>query len=62
MAMIKVSQILTAYIKEEPGHKNSQGEVAPFVIKSHDTGKDLASFKTRTEAKEHLRDMHIFGD
>jgi hypothetical protein len=43
------------------GHKNSQGEAAPYVIKSHETGKILSSHKTREEAKKHLQQMHIHG-
>jgi len=60
--MIKVSQILVAYIQEMPGHKNSRGEAAPYVIRSHDTDKILSSHATRADAKTHLKDMHIFGD
>jgi len=47
-----------AYVAHVPGHKNSEGESAPWVIKDHDGGKILSSHKTETEAKSHLQDMH----
>lgn len=46
-----------AYVEHVPGHKNSQGEAAPWVIKQHNTGKILSSHKSEAEAKKHLRDM-----
>jgi len=60
--MLRVSQILVAYIAEVPGHTDSKGEAAPFVIRSHETDKILSSHPTREEAKKHLKQMHIFGD
>ena len=51
--MIKVSMLLVAYIQEISGHKDSRGEAAPYVIKSHETGKILSSHPTREKAKEH---------
>lgn len=60
--MIKVSQILVAYIEEIPGHRDHQGCEAPFVIKSHHTDKILSSHPTRDKAKEYLRRMHVVGD
>ena len=53
--MIKV-----AYIQEIKNHKDSSGNTAPFVIKDHDTGKILSSHKTRSEAEQHLKQMHQF--
>lgn len=47
-----------AYVAHVPGHKNSKGESAPWVIKQHETGKILSSHKTKAEAKSHLQDMH----
>ena len=44
-----------------PGHKNSNGESSPWVIKSHETGKILSSHKSESEARQHLQDMHIHG-
>jgi len=44
-----------------PGHKNSKGEKAEWVIKSHTNGKILSSHKSKEEANKHLQEMHIFG-
>lgn len=49
-----------SYVAHVPGHKNSQGEAAPWVVKSHETGKILSSHKTKTEANKHLRQMRYF--
>ena len=48
-----------SFIVHMKGHKNSSGEIAPYVIKSHETGKILSSHKTRGEAEKHLKQMHI---
>ena len=40
-----------------PGHKDSKGEEAPWVIKQEGTGKILGSFKTEEEAKQQLKTM-----
>lgn len=48
-----------AFVSKCPGHKNSKGELAEWCIKSHDTGEIVSSHKTKEEAKEHLRQMHI---
>ena len=50
------------YVKKTPGHRNSQGEPAPWTIVSHKTGKVLSSHKTKEDAEEHLRHMHIFKE
>lgn len=55
-------KLLLEYIQHIKGHKNSKGEPAPWVIKSHETGKILSSHKTKEEAKKHLQHMHIFKD
>jgi hypothetical protein len=47
-----------AYVAHVPGHKNSQGEAAPWVVKSHEDGHIISSHKSKAEAKQHLRDMH----
>lgn len=44
------------------GHRNSKGELAEWVIKSHETGKILSSHKSEQKAKEHLQQMHIFNE
>jgi S-adenosylmethionine/arginine decarboxylase-like enzyme len=48
----------TAYVAHVPGHKNSKGEAAPWVIKDHKDDHIISSHKTQAEAKSHLRDMH----
>jgi len=47
-----------SYVEHCPGHKNSQGELAEWCIKSHETGKILSSHKSEGAAKKHLQDMH----
>ena len=50
--------IKQAFITHMEGHKNSKGESAPYVIKSHETGEILSSHKTKEEAEKHLyKDM-----
>lgn len=44
------------------GHRNSKGELAEWVIKSHETGEILSSHKSEQKAKEHLQQMHIFQE
>lgn len=53
---------LFEYVQFVEGHKNSKGEAAPWVIKSHETGKILSSHKSEGDAKEHLKQMHIFKE
>ena len=48
-----------AYIQYVPGHKNSDGDSAPYVIKSHKNNKILSSHKTRDDAKKHLIDIKV---
>lgn len=45
----------------EKGHKNSRGEDAPWVIRSHEDNRVLASFATEKEAKEHLKRMKQYS-
>ena len=52
--------MLLEFVKHMPGHKNSKGESAPWVIVSHKTKKILSSHKTKAAAKKHLQQMHIF--
>lgn len=51
-------RIKVSFVAHVPGHKNSKGEAAPWVIKSHETGEILSSHSTEAEAKSHLQDMH----
>jgi hypothetical protein len=53
--------IKTAYIKHEPGHKNSKGQASPWVIYDHDDGKIISSHKTHEDAEKHLQQIHIFS-
>lgn len=53
---------LYEYVCHMKGHRNSKGELAEWVIKSHETGKILSSHKSEQKAKEHLQHMHIFGE
>ena len=50
-----------SYVKYQEGHKNTRGESAPWVILSHKDGKILSSHKSKEDAKQHLKDMHIFA-
>jgi len=47
-----------AYVAHVPGHKNSKGEAAPWVIKDHKDGHIISSHGSEAEAKKHLQDMH----
>ena len=58
---ILAENLILEYVKYIKGHKNSKGESAPWVIVSHETNKILSSHKSKEDAKEHLRQMHIFG-
>lgn len=53
-------QPLYEYVCHIKGHRNSKGELAEWVIKSHETGKILSSHKSEQKAKEHLQHMHLF--
>lgn len=53
---------LYEYVCHMKGHRNSKGELAEWVIKSHETGEILSSHKSEKKAKEHLQHMHIFGE
>ena len=55
-------QPLYEYVCHLKGHRNSKGELAEWVIKSHETGEILSSHKSEKKAKEHLQQMHIFRE
>lgn len=55
-----LESLVLEFVKHIPGHKNSKGESAPWVIMSHETNKILSSHKTKEEAEKHLQQMHIF--
>lgn len=45
----------------EKGHKNSKGEDAPWVIRSHKDDSVLASFSTKKEAEKHMKTMKRYS-
>ena len=45
----------------EKGHKNSRGEDAPWVIRSHEDNRVLASFANTKDAEEHLQRMKQYS-
>lgn len=47
-------------VRYKKGHKNSKGELAPWTIVSHKTGKILSSHKSKKKAEEHLRQMEYY--
>jgi hypothetical protein len=52
------TRIKKAFVAHVKGNKDSKGHLAEWVVKSHETGKILASFSNESEAKKHLQDMH----
>ena len=51
---------LVEHVEYRKGHKNSQGEDAPWVIVSCQTGKILSSHKSKEKADEHLGQIEYF--
>lgn len=49
-------------LEYEKGHKNSKGEDAPWVIRSHTDGRILASFAEKDAAEQHLARMKNYAD
>jgi len=49
-------------LKEEPGHINSYGDPAPWVIRSQDDGRVIASFEYKKQALRHLRRMDYYAN
>jgi hypothetical protein len=49
-------------LEYEKGHKNSKGEDAPWVIRSHADGRILASFPKKDDAEKHLARMKSYAD
>lgn len=45
----------------EKGHKNSKGEPAPWVIRSHEDNRVLASFASKDDAYAHLQRMKQYS-
>ena len=48
-------------LRYEKGYKNSRGEDAPWVIRSHEDNHVLASFANKKDAKEHLKRMKQYS-
>lgn len=57
----KASVYIKSYIQHIPGHQNSRGEIAEYVIKSHDTDKIIQSYKTKEDAEKALHRMRQFS-
>lgn len=49
-------------LEYEKGHRNSRGEYAPWVIRSHKDGSVLASFAKKDDAERHLARMKGYAD
>lgn len=45
----------------EKGHKNSRGEDAPWVIRSHEDNRIVASFANKKDAEEHMKRMKQYS-
>ena len=57
----KISSLTkTSTVVHVPGHVNSKGEKAEWVIKSHTTGKIVSSHATKEEAEKHLKQIEQF--
>lgn len=56
----KLSTIRVAYIKHCPGHKGFDGKLREWCIVSHDTGKILQSYSSKSEAEKALKRMRYF--
>lgn len=57
----KESKGVDEKLKYEKGHKNSKGEDAPWVIRSHEDNRVLASFTNKKDAEEHLKRMKQYS-
>lgn len=51
---------LVETVQYRKGHKNSDGEDAPWTIVSCKTGKILSSHKSKEKAEEHLKQMEYY--
>ena len=47
-------------IRYREGHKNSDGELAPWCIVSHENGRVISSHKSKSAAEKHLKDIQMF--
>jgi hypothetical protein len=55
--MVKINE----FVAHVPGHKNSAGKSAPWVVKSHETGKIISSHASKAAAEAHLTQMRYYG-
>jgi hypothetical protein len=51
-----------ATVVKMKGHKNSNGQLAEWVIKDHNTGKILSSHTSREKAVQHMQQMKAFSN
>lgn len=61
MARSKAVEPTDEKLSYEKGHKNSKGENAPWVIRSHEDNRILASFANKKDAEEHLKRMKQYS-
>ena len=59
-ALRMIAAVKTADVVHMPGHRNSKGELAPWVNKRTRDGKIISSHATKEEAMKHLRDMEYY--
>ena len=50
--------IKIAYVAHVPGHQDSKGKSAPWVVKDHKDDHIISSYGTEAEAREGLKNMH----
>lgn len=58
----EAKKITNEKLRYEKGHKNSKGEDAPWVIRSHEDNRILASFADKSDAQEHLGRMKQYSE
>ena len=59
-ALRMIAAVKTADVVHMPGHRNSKGELAPWVNKRTRDGKIISSHASKEEAMKHLRDMEYY--
>ncbi len=59
LALGETAWKLNEYVQYIAGHKDSKGGEAPWVVKSHETGKILSSHTSQTKARQHLAQMEM---
>ena len=56
-ALEKVAAMKVAYVSHCPGHRNSEGDLAEWCVRQHNTDKILTSYTSEEKAKEGLKNM-----